>query len=298
MALSNTQLTYLVLLVAFPMLTSAIVLLFFILLAGTKDTTPLNEFFWFQANTSKIPGAPEVSRWTLYGICGVNSDGKNFNCTKSVADFAFQPDVTWNTHTGVPNDFIVNHDIYYYLTRFAFPFYLIGLFFSVVTFFLLFFAFCSRLGSALSSTSSFVALLFVITASCLETAVFILARNKFNNGASLGVKLFAFTWTATALLLLVFIFGCITCCSGRKHSSFDDDDDFGGTLARESSFEKAGSRRRGFFNVRSKKANENSFFAENESQNPVIEHPVEASPTALDDPVMDNETSSFDRIRD
>jgi SUR7/PalI family len=256
------------------------VLLFFILLGGTKESTPLNEFYWLQADTSHIPGAPAESRWTLYGVCGVSSDGKNINCTKNTADFAFQPDVTYHTTTGVPQDFINNHDTYYFLTRFAYPFYIIGLFFTVVTFILTFFGLRYRLGAALAATSTFIAFLFVITASCLVTAAYTMARNKFSNGASLGVKMFAFTWTSTALLLLVFIFGCITCCAGRDRTGTSGG--FGGPLARESSFEKTGSRRRGFFNVGSKKANENSFFAENESQNPVI----------------GNEASSFDRVRD
>lgn len=219
-------------------------LLFLIVLAGAFDRSPLNQFYWLEADTSGIQGAPDQTRWTNYGYCGVQN-GKNYNCSSNKPDFAFQPDKTFGTTQGVPQDFIENHDTYYYLSRFSWPFYLIALFFLVVGFLLNFFAICSRLGSALSSLSTFVAWLFTITASCLSTALYVMARNKFDS-AKLGVKLFAFTWTATALLTLTFIFLTCGCCTGgsRKSDPYDNE---------KSSFRGASSRsnsRRGFFSVR------------------------------------------------
>ncbi len=82
----------------------AILLIFLVLLAGTADHIPLNEIFFLQADTSKIPGAPSLARWTFWNICNVDANalnvcpsarpafpldppsGSNFGTTKGVAD--------------------------------------------------------------------------------------------------------------------------------------------------------------------------------------------------------------------
>jgi hypothetical protein len=89
----------------------AILLLFFIILGGIKDATPLNQFYWFQADTSAIQGAQPITRWTLWGMCGVDANSKNTNCTANKPDFPFDPINNFNTQNGVPNDFIVNRDV-------------------------------------------------------------------------------------------------------------------------------------------------------------------------------------------
>lgn len=79
-----------------------------------------------------------------------------------------------------------------------------------------------------------------MTSSALYTAVFVLGRNKFHDTgveARLGVKLMAFMWTLSALLLFSFIILTITCCSGGSSSS--------GRRRRQSS--SAGAPKRGGF---------------------------------------------------
>ncbi|ANB14323.1 Fmp45p [Sugiyamaella lignohabitans] len=88
----------------------AALLLFFIVLGGSRNSTPLNEFFWLEADTSKVPGAPSLTRWTFYGICHV-VDGRNANCTSNKADFGFDPIHTFGTHTGLPDDFATSRDV-------------------------------------------------------------------------------------------------------------------------------------------------------------------------------------------
>ncbi|KAA8909826.1 hypothetical protein TRICI_004347 [Trichomonascus ciferrii] len=142
--------------------------------------------------------------------------------------------------------------------RFSFPFFLIGLFFTVVAFFMSFFSFCSRLGAALSATMQFLSLLFVTTAACLATAVYVMGRNAFQdqgNDASLGVKMFAFAWTSVALLLLSFILLNCACLVNRDKTP------------RYTEKKKSG---RGFFSVKKKKDTDNNFMADSESQQRVI----------------------------
>jgi len=262
----------------------AVLLLFLIILAGIKDHAPLNQLYWIDVDTSKISGAPPTSRWTLWGICEAGSDGRNTNCTSNKAAYPFDPSNNFNTQTGIPSDFIQNRDTYYYLTRFGFPFYIIGLVFAVVSLLFSLLSCLSRLGAALNSVFNFVAFLFIITASSLETATYIMAKQKFNdNGekATLGVKMIAFTWTATALLLLVLVSNCTICAAGRDRRN-------GGVFNRESSFEKANLQqtgsRRGFFNVGRRTPvadDEAGYVGDHESQDPVIRSSYERGATPL-----------------
>lgn len=86
---------------------SAILLMFLTLLGGARNTTPLNIIYFLQANTSAIPGAPAVSRWTFWQLCAVNANGKS-ECGSSHPDFPFDPrgPRNFNTTIGVPSGFI------------------------------------------------------------------------------------------------------------------------------------------------------------------------------------------------
>jgi hypothetical protein len=136
-----------------------------------------------------------------------------------------------------------------------FPFILIGLFFATLALFTGLVAMCTRIGSYISGFLSWLALTFQTITTCLMTyvlstlslcpiicdtnnwvksAVFVQGRNAFNrNGQSsrLGVKAFAFMWTATACLFLSCMLYCLGGAVGRKE---------GGYSGREH-------RRRGFF---------------------------------------------------
>lgn len=66
-------------LVALIFLAGAITMLFFVILSGTTRTSPLDNTYFLQADTSGITGARDVSRWTYFYICGPG----NQNCTKA-----------------------------------------------------------------------------------------------------------------------------------------------------------------------------------------------------------------------
>lgn len=85
----------------------AILLIFLTLLGGTRNRNPLNQIYFLEADTGNIPGAPSISRWTFWQICGVLSDGRN-NCGASHPDFPFDPPNKDNfgTTTNVPAAFI------------------------------------------------------------------------------------------------------------------------------------------------------------------------------------------------
>lgn len=94
-----------------------------------------------------------------------------------------------------------------------FAFYLIALFFAVVALFTGLLALCSRLGGYLSGLNTSIALFFQTLAAALMTAWTVQGRNAFRSGgysAKLGVKAYAFTWTAMACYLIstvLFFYG-------------------------------------------------------------------------------------------
>ncbi|KAA8647230.1 hypothetical protein EYZ11_004746 [Aspergillus tanneri] len=214
---------------------SALLLMFLTFLGGARNSTPLNIIYFLQVDTRTIPGAPDLSRWTFWNLCRVNENGKS-ECGTSYPDFPFDPPShrNFDTTTNIPSAFVgTNH--YFLTSRFTFPFLLMALFFAVISLFTGFLAMCTRLGSYLSSIMAWVALFFQIISTCLMTAVYVQGRNKFNaNGqtARLGVKAFAFMWTAVACLLL----SCILYYMGGA---------VGGSS--ESGYSGREHRRRGFF---------------------------------------------------
>jgi hypothetical protein len=84
----------------------SILLIFLTLLAGARNSIPLNEVYFLQADTGNIPGAPTTSRWTFWNVCGV-INGKN-DCGTSHPDYPFDPPShrTFDTTENVPQEFI------------------------------------------------------------------------------------------------------------------------------------------------------------------------------------------------
>ncbi|KZF19236.1 SUR7-domain-containing protein [Xylona heveae TC161] len=195
----------------------ALLLMFFVILGGAKNHNPLNDIYFLQVNTRGIPNAQTVSRWTMYHICGV-VNGNNVNCGKSHPAYPFDPPRNFGTQVDIPSSFIGTHK-YYYMSRFMFAFFLIALFFGICSLFLGLLAMCSRLGGAISGFMCSVSLFFQTIAAALMTACYVLGRKHFRNAghsASLGVRAFAFTWTAVACLFLSTILFCMTALVGRK----------------------------------------------------------------------------------
>ncbi|KAL1854133.1 Eisosomes component [Paecilomyces lecythidis] len=214
----------------------ALLLMFLTLLGGANNHRPLNEIYFLQAHTANIPGAPTESRWTFWSLCRVNVRGHNV-CGSSHPAFPLDPPShrNFNTRTNIPHSFIgTNH--YFLMTRFMFAFILIALFFAVLSLFLGLLALCTRIGSFLSALLGLIALTFQTITTALMTAAYVQGRNDFNrNGqrSHLGVKAFAFMWTATVCLFLASLLYCI-----------------GGTIRKDKGYSGREQRRRGFFGPR------------------------------------------------
>jgi hypothetical protein len=212
----------------------AILLIFLTLLGGTSNVVPLNDIYFLQVQTANIPGAPSVSRWTFWNLCGIDAGGKS-QCGSSHPAFPLDPpsDRNFNTTTNIPSQFI-GTDHFFLMTRFMFPFILIGLFFAVGSLFTGLLTLCTRVGGFLSSSLSWVALIFQIISSSLMTAAYVEGRDAFNSNnheATIGKKAFGFMWTAVVCLQISSILYC-----------------FGGVVGRrDRGYTGRSTRRRGFF---------------------------------------------------
>jgi len=228
-------------LLALLLLAGGIVMEFLVILSGLSQT-PENQVYFLQASTNGIRSSSanyhNPARWTFLSLCGV-SGGNNANCAGTVAGLTFDPVRNFQTTAGVPSP-LLNTSHYFYLSRFAWVFYLIAVFFAVVAFFVGLLALCTRLGSYLASTTTFVALFFQALAASLMTAWTVQGRNAFRSAgqsANLGTKAYAFTWATFACFLLASIFFCLggSIGSNDKYSS------------KKSSFRRRGARSRGSF---------------------------------------------------
>lgn len=84
------------------MLAGAIVLLFFVILSGVTNHTPLRQTYFLQADTSSLTGSGRaISQWTYFYVCGEG----NTNCGSPVP--ALPLGYAWVGGTeGVPADLV------------------------------------------------------------------------------------------------------------------------------------------------------------------------------------------------
>lgn len=224
------------------------VLLYFILLAGVRDSVPLNEVYWIQFPTTAISSSidiPNPVRWTFYNYCGVNSEGHSVNCTSTSAAFPFTPQDAFQTTEGIPSDFIDHRNTYYYLTRIPYGFLIAVIFFVFLALVFSLISCCSRIGAGFVSFFSGLAFIFGAAAMAMLTAAYVKAKHQLHKGgieATLGVKMFAFSWTIVALLLISWILMSLACCFGSSHNS----------RRRKREAAALGSEKRGWFQSRRK----------------------------------------------
>lgn len=147
-------------------------LLWFVILSGVVHSTPLDKTYFLRADTSGITGARPISQWTYFYVCG---DG-NLDCGGASPDPPFGK--AWGSNpSNAPAELVGSHggnttsSKFFFMWRFGWVFYLLGLFFSTLTFFTGFLACCGRLGAALSGLMSIISLVFYTVGVSLMTYV-------------------------------------------------------------------------------------------------------------------------------
>ena len=68
----------------------AVVLEFFVILAGAFNGNPISQFWFLEVDTSGISNAGALTRWTYWNSCPAGENGLNTICSKSAA-YPFDP---------------------------------------------------------------------------------------------------------------------------------------------------------------------------------------------------------------
>ncbi|ROT41059.1 hypothetical protein SODALDRAFT_322271 [Sodiomyces alkalinus F11] len=195
------------------LLSTTLLFLFFVILSGVRDHTPLNQTYFLEADTSGITGARDTSRWTYFYVC----NERNVDCWGAWPAPAFgwawhaNPDNVPDGLSGSHGGDTTSHS-YFYMWRFSWVFYMIALFFVALAWFSSFLACFGRLGSAVAALLSSIGLLFLTIAVSLMTATFVQARDAFRaagRDAHLGPYAFGFSWASWAALLIATVLFCI-----------------------------------------------------------------------------------------
>ncbi|RYP56972.1 hypothetical protein DL769_009787 [Monosporascus sp. CRB-8-3] len=206
------------------LLAGAIVMMFFVILSGVTRTSPLDDTYFLRADTSGITGARPTTQWTYLYVC---SPG-NVNCGGAWPD----PPVGWawdRDPRNAPLGLVgsrgggTTSSYYFYMWRFGWVFYLLGLFFTVIAFFIGFLACLGRLGSAISGLTSLTALFFFTLAASLMTATFVKMRNEFRSAgrsASIGRYAFGFTWAALTCLIIATVLFFLGWLGAKRDSGY------------------------------------------------------------------------------
>ncbi|KAK5114627.1 hypothetical protein LTR62_002199 [Meristemomyces frigidus] len=210
-------------LLALLLLAGGIVMDLLVALSGGVHSSPITQIFFLQADltgvTSNSQNFHNPARWTWNSICGVQN-GLNANCGSTHAAQSFSPARNFGTTSGLPAA-LSGGSKFYYLSRFAWAFYVVSLFFAVIAFFLAFIALCTRLGAYLTGMMAALALFFQTLTAALMTAWTVMGRNAFRkNGqqAYIGVKAFAFTWATMGCFLIATILFCVGGSMGKNES--------------------------------------------------------------------------------
>ena len=145
-------------------------MMFFVVLSGVTNSTPLNQTYFLSADTSGISGARAISQWNYFYICGAG----NQDCGVATAALPFGYAWVGTAQTGVPAGLNGSYGdqttsaYYFFMWRFGWVFYLMGLFFASMAVLSGLLSF-TRIGSGLSSLLAFAATFWMTLAAVLMT---------------------------------------------------------------------------------------------------------------------------------
>lgn len=197
-------------LLALILVAGGILLDIFVVLSGTKvNTTPINKIYFLEASTQGMGNAPATTAWTYFSVCSFINGGPG-DCRPVSAAPPFDPPRNFGASPKIPAGFD-GTNFYYYMSRVAWAFYLIALFFGAITLAMGIFACCARIAGFLSGFFASVAALMQAVAAALMTAWTVKARNVFQSSghaASLGRYAYGFTWASFACFFLAMILFC------------------------------------------------------------------------------------------
>lgn len=181
-----------------------VLLLILIIISGGSNSYPISRFYWVEGDTSGIPHAPDLTRWTYWGACS-RSNGDT-HCGGNLGPaYPISPVDNFGTRTNVPHKFISSRSPLYYLTRLAFSFFWIALSFISTSFLIYAGAWFSHGISHVAWVLTFVGCIFNVLAVIFQTAASVMARDAFTDAhrhGKLGATLLGMAWASVFLCLV------------------------------------------------------------------------------------------------
>lgn len=182
-------------------------LLILIIISGSTNDYPINRFYWVEGDTTGIPNAPSLTRWTFWGACSY--DNNKIDCGEYLKPAApISPVDNFHTKENVPHSFISKRDAFYYLSRFAFCFFWIALAFVGISFILFILSWCSKAVTQVIFILITFGCVFNITAVVLIQAAAAMAKKAFSDAdrhGKVGPSLFGIAWASVVLVLFEFV---------------------------------------------------------------------------------------------
>lgn len=181
-----------------------VLLLILIIISGGSNSYPISRFYWVEGDTSGIPHASNLTRWTYWGACS-RSDGHT-HCGGTLGPaYPISPVDNFGTETNVPHKFISSRSPLYYLSRLSFSFFWIALSFISTSFLIYAGSWVSHGVSYVTWVLTFVGCIFNILAVIFQTAASVMARDAFTDAhrhGKLGAALFGMAWASVFLCLV------------------------------------------------------------------------------------------------
>ncbi|ORY78932.1 SUR7/PalI family-domain-containing protein [Protomyces lactucae-debilis] len=189
------------------LLVGTIIMLFFVVLAGSQPSNPLNRLYYLEVKLTSLnyPSPDKTVRWTTWNICGVQ-DGKNVHCSKNQAGHTYDPaKQVPDAQPPLPGSVLEHSAESATASRIFFSFLVLSIITAFITLAVTPGGCLGRWGCIFCLYSSLGMLFFLGIAAVTATVVYSNARDRYrHNGidAKLGPSVFAFLWTSVACNLL------------------------------------------------------------------------------------------------
>ncbi|RKF57854.1 Protein SUR7 [Golovinomyces cichoracearum] len=154
-------------------MSGTVMFMFFVILSGVRDVTPFNKTWFLQVDTSDLSGSRRpLTQWTYFFICSA----QNKNCGSPVPALPIGygwPGGSLDVPRNLVGSFAKNTTsrYFYYMWRFGWVSYLIGLVFVSLGWFVALLSVWTRLGSAISALLVAFGLFWHTIAASLMTSV-------------------------------------------------------------------------------------------------------------------------------
>ncbi|CCH59046.1 hypothetical protein TBLA_0B02040 [Henningerozyma blattae CBS 6284] len=181
-----------------------------IIISGAVENRAIERLFWLKSDTSGIPNAPDVTKWTFWGIKSVGSNDSNslFYGSNMGPAYPISPVDNFHTRDNIPHGCIKHRNAIYYMSRCSFAFFWISLSFMGIGNLIYVMTLCSYQFAKVNFLLITTGFVFNICAACVGSAAAVIADRAFhgaNRKSEVGAAMFGLTWASALLAIFIMI---------------------------------------------------------------------------------------------